>query len=66
MSLFISIIILILCLWDVKKRYDVMIEYQLSDPEGFYLIWRTGELNAFGEYYKLIHRKCIWKIHKKE
>ncbi len=64
MNIIVIILLLIIIAINIKTlihNHGVHIELQSG---GWFIIWYTWEHNAFGEYYKLTHRTCIWKIQK--
>lgn len=66
MNTIIIILLIIVVALNIKTlihNHGIHIEWQFI---GIYIIWYTWEHNAFGEYYKLTHRTCIWKFQQKQ
>jgi hypothetical protein len=55
------IILVIFAVWSIFRSFKLRFEIQIN-PYGLYAIWSTDELNFHGEYYKLTHRRLIWKM----
>jgi len=64
-----TIVIIILCILLIFHIINfihtrgVHLEYQSN---GVYIMWYSWVHNAYGEYYKLTQRICIWKIQPKQ
>ena len=56
-------IIILFQLFNFLYTYGVHFEFQSN---GVYIMWYRWVHNAYGEYYKLTYRKCIWKIQPEE